>query len=246
MRRVHHLILIPALALAAALPAAAVTSSAPVELHDRIALDGKTDRRIALTLDACGGGYDAELIDFLILHRIPATVFATGRWIERNPVGLAVLKSHADLFGIEDHGEHHRAAVIGAGRRIYGIPGVADIGQLRGEVTGGADAIEQAFGTRPRWYRGATAEYDPQAASEIRRMGFRIAGFSVNADAGATLSANSVSARVRRAQPGDVILAHMNKPSSDTNEGLRPALLELRARGLQFVRLDDVELSSLP
>lgn len=231
-------------ALALLASVAAPVAAAPVELHQRIALAGQDDRRVALTLDACGGGYDAELIDFLIAQRIPATIFATRTWIERNPRGLAVLKAHADLFQIEDHGARHVPAVIGG--RVYGIGGVADLGALQREVLGGAAAIEQAVGVAPRWYRGATAEYDARALDEIQRLGFRVAGFSVNADAGATLPRQAVAQRLQRVQPGDVILAHMNKPASDTYEGLQPALLALQARGLVFVRLAAVELRPAP
>jgi len=227
----------------AASPARAA-APAPVELHARIVTSGPADRRIALTLDACGGGYDAELIDFLVAQRIPATVFATRKWLERNPAALAVLTTHPALFEIEDHGAMHVPAVYG--RRVYGLAGVADTAALRSEVLGGAEAIARATGTVPQWFRGATAAYDPLAIRQIEALGFRIAGFSVNADAGATLSRHAVYERVRRAQPGDVILAHMNRPAGDTFEGLQPALLYLKARGAEFVRLDAVQLQPLP
>jgi peptidoglycan/xylan/chitin deacetylase (PgdA/CDA1 family) len=109
-------------------------------------------------------------------------------------------------------------------------------------VLEGAKAIEAATGVPPHWYRGATAEYDQAAADEIRRMGFKIAGFSVNADAGATLKKAEIMARLQRVQGGDVIIAHMNKPASNTAEGLAVGLLDILRRGLVFVRLDQVEL----
>jgi peptidoglycan/xylan/chitin deacetylase (PgdA/CDA1 family) len=218
----------------------------PVEIHDRIAAVPGIDRRVALTLDACSGGYDADLIEFLIRNRIPATIFATKKWIDRNPLAVSTLKAHLDLFDIEDHGESHIPAVIGAGRKVYGIPGEPDLLHLRREVLLGAQAVEQATGVPPHWYRGATGEYDQQAADEIRRLGYGIAGFSVNADAGATLSRSAVMDRMRHVRGGDVVIAHMNKPNSQTAEGLRPALIELLRHGLVFVRLDEVELQAVP
>lgn len=228
-----------------ALPLAALAvGTPPLELHARIAGASAQDPRVALTLDACGGGYDAELIRFLVAQRIPATIFATRKWLDRNPVAVAELRAHAALFDIQDHGAMHVPAVFG--RRVYGIAGVADEAALRREVLGGAQAIEQATGIAPRWYRGATAAYDARALEAINTLGFRVAGFSLNADAGATLPRRAVYERVRRAQPGDVILAHMNKPAGDTSEGLQPALLELRARGFVFVRLADTDLTAVP
>jgi len=237
-----------ALSIAMAMALGSLNSLAqprPVEIHDRIAPNQGADNRIALTLDACSGQFDEDLLSFLVRNRIPATLFVTKKWLDRNARGIAILKSNLDLFDIEDHGENHIPAVIGAGRKVYGIPGEPDLLHLRREVAEGARAIEQATGVPPHWYRGATGEYDQQAADEIRRMGYGIAGFSVNADAGATLSRAAVRDRLRQVSAGDVIIAHMNKPSSDTAEGMSSGLIELLRRGLVFVRLDQVQLTEI-
>jgi peptidoglycan/xylan/chitin deacetylase (PgdA/CDA1 family) len=215
----------------------------PTEIHDRIYQEPThANKRVALTLDACSGVMDDDLVQFLIRNRIPATLFATKKWLDKNAKGTALLKKNMDLFDIEDHGENHIPAVIGAGRKVYGIPGEPDMLHLRKEVLEGAKAIESATGVPPHWYRGATAEYDQAAADEIRRMGYKIAGFSVNADAGATLKKAQIIDRLHRVQGGDVIIAHMNKPASETAEGLAVGLLDILRRGLVFVRLDEVEL----
>lgn len=232
-------------AIICACTTAAIGQTRPTEIHDRISQGGLASNRVALTLDACSGAFDEDLIAFLIRNRIPATLFATKKWLIKNPSGLALLKKNLDLFDIEDHGENHIPAVIGAGRRVYGILGEPDILHLRREVQEGARAIEAATGVPPHWYRGATAEYDQQAADEIRRMGYKIAGFSVNADAGATLSRAQIIQRMRRVRGGDVIIAHMNKPASETAEGLSAGLMELLRRSLVFVRLDEVELTEV-
>ncbi|MFX8801585.1 hypothetical protein ABTM62_19990, partial [Acinetobacter baumannii] len=83
-------------------------------------------------------------------------------------------------------------------------------------------------------YRGATAEYDDQSINEIHRLGYKIAGFSVNADAGATLSKIAIEEKLKHIQSGDVIIAHMNKPDSDSAEGLSVALLSLIKQGFIF------------
>jgi peptidoglycan/xylan/chitin deacetylase (PgdA/CDA1 family) len=218
----------------------------PVEVHETIAQGAKPSRQLALTLDACSGQFDDDLIEFLIRNRIPATLFATKRWLVKNPVGVSVIKAHLDLFDVEDHGENHIPAVIGAGRKVYGIPGEPDMLHLRREVSEGARAITEMIGVPPHWYRGATAVYDPQAVTEIEQLGYRIAGFSVNADAGATLGRLAIAERLKHVKPGDVIIAHMNKPSSDSAEGLSAGLLQLLRRGFVFVRLDQVDLQPAP
>jgi peptidoglycan/xylan/chitin deacetylase (PgdA/CDA1 family) len=116
---------------------------------------------------------------------------------------------------------------------------------LRREVSEGARAIERTFGVAPHWYRGATAEYDQQASDEIRAMHYKIAGFSVNADAGATLPRTAIVRRLQQVKGGDVIIAHMNKPAGDSAEGLAVGLADLKKRGFEFVRLDQVDLQRI-
>ena len=54
----------------------------------------------------------------------------------------------------------------------------------------------------------------------VEMLGYRVAGFSVNADAGATLPLKAIVARLDTVKNGDVIIAHMNKPASESAEGL--------------------------
>lgn len=235
----------PLLLLLGALSAAHAAPDA-VEIHDKVELPAQGEKRIALTLDACSGQFDDDLVEYLIRKRIPATIFATKKWLDKNPHGVAVIKAHLDLFDVEDHGEKHIPAVIGKDRKVYGIPGEPDLIHLRREVLAGAQAVEDAIGVAPRWYRGATAEYDEQAIREIDRLGYKIAGFSVNADEGATAKKPAIEKRLERVRAGDVIIAHMNKPQSDSAEGLAVGLDSLLQQGFVFVRLDQVELKEIP
>lgn len=217
----------------------------PIEIHDQLVPQIEINRKIALTLDACSGKYDDDLIEFLIRKRIPATIFATKKWLDKNPYGLSVIKAHLDLFDVEDHGENHIPAIIGKGRKVYGIPGEPDVIHLRREVVEGAIAIEEATGVPPHWYRSATAEYDPLAIEEIGKRGYKIAGFSVNADEGATAKKLTIEQKLKHVKGGDIIIAHMNKPASETAEGLSVGLTHLLQKGFVFVRLDQVELKEI-
>jgi len=215
----------------------------PVEVHQRLQLADDSHRSdVAITLDACGGGYDADLVSLLIARRIPATIFVTKRWLDRNPHGAAELLAHADLFELEDHGTAHVPAVVGVGRHLYGMAGEPDIAHLRAEVSGAADAIAHLTGQVPLFYRGAGAAYDTEALQAIGAMGYRVAGFSVNADSGATLSTAAVASRLRAVQPGDIVIAHMNKPAAGTAEGFAAALPELQRKGLHFIKLSQTQL----
>ena len=218
-------------------PASAATVDMPMEPHMRLA-DPPPDRLVvALTLDACPGQFDERIATALVENGIPATIFVTDLWLVRNPAGLAFLQAHRDLFGIENHGELHIPPVLGHGR-IYGISVAGDLVTVRREVTLGAAAISIATGIAPRWYRGATGHYSPSVIPAIQRIGCGIAGYSLNADAGASLPAHSVAARIEKVTNGEVIVAHINQPYRPSGLGVVAGVMELQRRGASFCRLD--------
>lgn len=214
-----------------------------VEEHHRLVMaPGVPPHAVAVTLDACGGAFDADLIRTLVRLRVPATLFVTKKWLDRNPLGTAALLAHPELFELQNHGTAHVPAFLGAGRRVYGLTGQPDLAHLQAEVSGAARAIASLTGRPPHYFRGATAIYDAQSLQAIATMGYAVAGFSVNADAGASLSQAAITARLRAVKPGDVVIAHMNKPAGATAEAFAATLPELLARGLRFIKLSEAQL----
>jgi peptidoglycan/xylan/chitin deacetylase (PgdA/CDA1 family) len=211
----------------------------PVEPRMRLA-DPPPDRLVvALTLDACPGDFDERVATALVESGIPATIFVTDLWLQRNPLGLAFLLAHRDLFGIENHGELHIPPVLGRGR-IFGIPIAGDLATVQREVTQGAIAVSNVTGAEPHWYRAATGFYSPSVIPAIQQLGSGIAGYSLNADAGASLPARSVAARIAKAISGDIIVAHINQPYRASGPGVVAGVRELQRRGASFRRLDQL------
>jgi peptidoglycan/xylan/chitin deacetylase (PgdA/CDA1 family) len=194
---------------------------------------------VALTLDACPGRFDERIARALIEGRVPATIFASGPWLRRNPDSLALLLAHPDLFGIQNHGAAHLPPVLGA-RRVFGLAVAGDLEAVRQEVLVGAEDVKAATGVAPRWYRAAAGFYSPLALAAIRALGALIAGYSLNADMGASLAAETVARRIAAAKDGDVIVAHINQPLRESGLGVAAGIAALRHRGVRFVRLDQL------
>ncbi len=192
---------------------------------------------VALTLDACSGGFDGHLLQALIEWKVPATLFVTGLWLAHNPKALAQIMAYPRLFRLGNHGARHQAMVLGD-RSIYGQKTVGTIEAARQEVMEGGRLIEQATGVRPQWFRGATALYSPALLPMIGAWGYRVAGFSLNGDAGASLSAQGVAARIGRAKAGDVIIAHINQPHRSSGAGVVAGVKRLVDQGFTFTALD--------
>jgi peptidoglycan/xylan/chitin deacetylase (PgdA/CDA1 family) len=237
MRRRTLLALIAALPLP--LPALAkARSDGLIQPELRITPGGPDRPRVALTLDACMGEADHRILDALIANDAPATLFVTGRWLARNAETLKLLQSHPDLFELENHGAMHIPAVTGS-ERLYGIMPAGTLDAVAAEVDGGAAAMAASGIGKPTWYRDATALYSADALRHIRGMGYRIAGFSLNADYGASLPAGEVHERMLSARDGDVIIGHVNQPKRSSGAGIASGIAALKAKGFSFVRLQD-------
>lgn len=232
---------IAALATPAPMPAWALDTTEP-RFRRPPPTEGR--RRVALTLDACNGGFDRRIADALVTHQARATIFLTADWIRANKQALAFLLANRDLFTFENHGERHIPAILGppglSSGTIYGLPIAGTIEAIRREVEQGARAIHAATGTTTRWYRGATARYSPAAIPEIRRLGYAIAAYSLNADEGASLPAATVATRVAAARDGDVVIGHINQPTRPSGEGIARAIATLARAGTTWSTLDDL------
>lgn len=213
---------------------AAAGSSVLVEPALRLRPSDKA--AVALTLDACPGAFDERLAKALVDNGIPATIFLTGFWMRHNPAGLAFLLAHRDLFSLQNHGARHLPAILGS-RSVYGLRPAGTWDAIRTEIATGAEAIRDASGETPTWYRGAAALYSPEVLDPIEKMGFGVAGFSLNADMGASLPAGAVAARIAKAQDRDVIVGHINQPLRPSGAGIAAGVASLKRQGMGFVHL---------
>ena len=203
--------------------------------------DGPAPKTLALTLDACGGrkghSLDEEVLALLREHGIPATIFVTSLWLRSNRENAEALAADP-LFSLQAHGSRHKPASV-SGREIYGIKGTESVAALVQEVEGNARDIAAITGKRPRWYRSGTAYYDEVAIAVIRRLGFRIAGYSLNADQGASLPEDEIAARLEKAADRDIIICHLNRPGQPLAAALRRAIPLLLEQGFHFVPLPE-------
>ncbi|MEW9873051.1 polysaccharide deacetylase family protein [Arthrobacter sp. HS15c] len=199
-------------------------------------------RQAVITLDACGGpggsGVDQELLAVLRKLNIPATLFVNARWIQANR-NLAAELGADPLFELANHGWLHRPLSV-SGKSAYGIAGTAGVADAYDELTKCQEVLLDAAGRPSRFFRAGTAYYDEVAAGMTRRLGMLPVNFSINADAGATLPPAAVASALSATGPGDIVIAHFNKPGSGTAAGFRQSLPRLQGGGTTFARLVDV------
>lgn len=207
----------------------------------RLDIDQKV---LALTLDACGGprgnGYDARLIEYLEGEKIPATLFVSGKWIDANPDTSKKLSKNP-LFEIENHGLNHKPCSA-TGRSVYGIKGTKSVGEIYDEIEQNALKIETLTGRKPKYYRPATSYCDEICVEIANALGYEVVNFSLLGDAGATFKKSQVKETLLNAPSSSIILLHMNRPESETAEGVMEAIPELKKKGFRFVSLSEYPL----
>lgn len=200
---------------------------------------------VALTFDACGGpggaGFDKQLIETLRKLHVPATFFLNSRWIQTNR-SLSGELAADPLFEIGNHGTAHVPLSV-TGRSAYGIRGTSSVGAVLDELLGNAPHVHELAGSPVPWFRPGTAYYDDVAVGVTSAVGLVPVNFAVNADAGATLPAPKVASILGGVKPGDIVISHMNQPSSGTSAGYAAALPALLGRGLHFTTLSQSGLA---
>lgn len=193
---------------------------------------------VALTFDACMGKADERILQALIDHHIRATIFVTARWLKYNSQAIAQIKAHPELFEVENHGMRHVPAVD-VPVTVFGLAAAGSAPAVQTEVDGGTAAIEKIFGSRPTWFRGATGKYTERSEAQIQKLNYRIAGYSVLGDGGASFSKQKAASTIGNAKDGDVIVAHINQPKKPAGLGVVEGILKLKAAGFIFLRLQD-------
>lgn len=196
---------------------------------------------LALTFDACGGrhsGYNAELIEYLRQEKIPATLFVTGLWIDRN---TEIFKDLAKdpLFEIENHGLMHRTCSIN-GRTAYGITATRDVGDVIDEMELNARKIAVLTGRRPVFFRPAAVYADEASVRVARRLGMEVVGYDILSGDAMRRSVKTMARNiVSGAGPGAVVLMHFNRPEWRVVQALKAAVPALRLNGYTFGKLED-------
>lgn len=202
---------------------------------------------IALTFDACIGGtndYNAPLIEYLRKQHIPATLFVSGLWIDKN---LETFKSLAadSLFELGNHGLLHRLCSIN-GETKYGIASTKNISEVIDEMELNARKMQQITGKRPLFFRSATAYTDETCAKIANQLGMKIVDFEIlSGDAVPFAPAKTIADNIiKNAKSGAIVIMHFNHPKWHELEALQIAIPILKAEGYKFVKLTHERLIS--
>lgn len=194
--------------------------------------------KVALTFDACDGKTDMRILELIKEEKIPVTLFITGKWINKNPQAINFIKENKLLFKIENHGLNHVEA-IESEKGAYGLPTVQNEVGLSHEVLDNSQIIENIFSIKPNYYRTAGALYDNNSLKWLKDRNIKVGGYTIAADEGAKASKKRIVHNLSLVKNGDVVLMHINHPSSQVYEGFKAGLEIMKKKNIQFEFLKD-------
>jgi len=189
---------------------------------------------VALTYDLCpvrtASGFDRELIDFLIEHKVPATFFMSGRWMAKHDAEVKQLLA-VPFFEIGTHGEVHAH-----------LP-MHELDEQQQEIMGPVRLLKAKYGRPATLFRPPYGEYNDVTVEAVKALGLRFILWNIESgDPDPTLSADAILSRIhKRLKPGSVIVLHANgkgKHTREVTETLAGNLLE--AKGLRAMTVSDL------
>ena len=200
-----------------------------------LTFDADMTRAMANRLHSAPGASYANLsvIQTLEQRHIPATFFITGMWVDEYPDVMARLAGNPD-FEIANHTWTHRATTA----NCYGLAQMS-YDELAGEVMRTFAKIRPYGGHQTNYFRFPGLCHDERSLAALAPTYVTVIdGDAVSGDPGATAAAPIVSAVLRKAQPGSIVIMHITEDNAKFTDEALPQILDgLAAAGLQPVRL---------
>jgi peptidoglycan/xylan/chitin deacetylase (PgdA/CDA1 family) len=203
-------------------------ASAPIIEHGP-----RGSKMVALTFDACATGmpdeFDENVAAVLLSENVPATLFISGRWAERNPDWVVFLSQQPN-FEIANHSFYHPH-----------MEEVNDERVLR-ELARTQATLKRLAGTRPKYFRPPYGEVDERVARLASQAGLTTVQYDIaSGDPDPDLSAEAIAKAVlNKARGGSIVVFHMNNNGVKTKEVLPVIIAGLREKGYVLVTVGEL------
>ena len=202
--------------------------------HAEVVMRLPTDERVvALTFDACEQQrpmkLDTGISNYLVTHRIPFTLFLSGRFVEDNADAVKALAA-LDFVELENHSWDHP-------NRMQ----VLSDAQVREEFLRTDAEITRVTGRGTAFFRFPATNYNARTLADAEGLGFRVVHYrwEVGDPDPHETASRIVRETLEGTKPGDILINHINGRGWHTAEAL-PGMIEgLRAKGYRFVLLRD-------
>ena len=190
-----------------------------------------SDRVVALTFDACEQQrpmkLDTSISNYLVAHRIPFTLFLSGRFVQDNEAAVRTLGS-LDFVELENHSWNHPNWM----QRLSDA-------EVREQVLGTDAEIARLTGRRTAFFRFPATNYNARTLADVEGLGFRVVHYrwEVGDPDPHETADRIVRETLEGTRPGDILIYHINGRGWHTGEALPRMIAGLQEKGFRFVLL---------
>lgn len=169
------------------------------------------------------------MIEVLLAEKVPATLFMSGQWVEKNPEKTKLLSSKPQ-FEIAAHSYYHPHMTEKSDDR--------DMRELKRTQA----LIKKVTGKTPLYFRPPYGEADERVVKLAAKEGLVTVEYDIaSGDPDPTLStARIVRVVLRDAKGGSIIVFHMNGNGVHTAEALPQIIEGLRNKGFTLVTVGEL------
>lgn len=191
------------------------------------------DSVIALTFDACESVtpayFDTALLNYIILNRLPSTLFIGGQFAERNHQQIRAL-SEKPFIEIENHSYSHV-------QHMERLP----LTEVFQDVEKTREKLDSLSPSRTRFFRFPGGNFDLKSLMAVNQMMYRTVHWTFpSGDADSNIPEQRIiDWNVSKARPGSILIFHINGRGYRTKHTLPVIVNELKKRGYRFVLLRD-------
>ncbi len=227
-------------AIATLAPRALVAPPPVLPSTTAIAIRGVTTSEpvVALTFDACAtrkqaNGFDRRVFEILARDKIPATLYLSGRWVEKHPKAAKKIAA-APWIEIGNHTYSHPRLTLVRRDRI------------RMQIQRTNKILERRIGRPALSFRPPAGAWNARVVKVANQEHLPVILWSVvSGDAGGHVPTARMDRTVLdEAKPGAIIIFHINKREPFTKKALPEIVAGLRERGFRFVTVS--QLLALP
>ena len=191
------------------------------------------ERVVALTFDACEQQrpkkLDTGISDYLVAHRIPFTLFLSGRFVEDNADAVKALAA-LDFVELENHSWDHPNRM----QRLSDD-------EVRDELLKTDAEIARLTGRGTAFFRFPAITYNARTLADAEGLGFVVVHYrwEVGDPDRHETPGRIVRETLEGTRPGDILIYHINGRGWHTAEALPRLIAGLQEKGYRFVLLKD-------
>ena len=207
-----------------------ILGAAQAQVITRLPTD---ERVVALTFDACEQQrpmkLDTGISDYLVAHRIPFTVFLSGRFVEDNEAAVRALAA-LDFVELENHSWDHP-------NRMQNLSD----DDVRDELLRTDSVIRRLTGRGTAFFRFPAISYNARVLADAEALGFVVVHYrwEVGDPDPYETASRIVRETLEGTRPGDILIYHINGRGWHTAEALPRLIAGLQQQGYRFVLLKD-------